>query len=128
MKKLFLSIVMLLSAASAWGAGGSSSVGPANPASVLCIEMGGDLDIVDGPGGQWGLCTIEEWRLFGELDKRGRLPELDFSGSGPMIGMPNPASVTCEKIGGKLEIRNETGGQAGYCSIEEWALYHWVNQ
>ena len=45
------------------------------------------------------------------------------------IGMANPASVYCGKIGGKLELRQETGGAAGYCHlpdgrvVEEWALY-----
>jgi putative hemolysin len=42
-------------------------------------------------------------------------------------GLANPASVFCEENGGKLEIRDETGGQAGYCvftdgsECEEWA-------
>lgn len=43
-------------------------------------------------------------------------------------GMPNPASVYCEDQGGTLEIRNEAGGQVGYCKFadgsecEEWAF------
>ncbi|AWM80070.1 hypothetical protein DKL61_06710 [Gammaproteobacteria bacterium ESL0073] len=43
--------------------------------------------------------------------------------------MANPASVYCEQIGGKLEIKNSTDGQYGMCTlpngeqIEEWALY-----
>ena len=47
----------------------------------------------------------------------------------PAIGMANPASVYCEKVGGKLDIVNENAGQVGYCTlpggerIEEWALY-----
>ncbi|MFZ2193091.1 MAG: DUF333 domain-containing protein [Candidatus Moraniibacteriota bacterium] len=43
------------------------------------------------------------------------------------LSMANPASVFCEKNGGKLEIRtDENGGQAGYCifsdgsECEEW--------
>ncbi len=45
------------------------------------------------------------------------------------VGMANPASVHCEKVGGKLEMRNETGGVAGYCHlpdgrvVEEWELF-----
>ena len=41
--------------------------------------------------------------------------------------MANPASVYCEQNGGKLEIRDETDGQVGYCMFtdgsecEEWA-------
>ncbi len=42
-------------------------------------------------------------------------------------GIANPASVFCAQNGGKLEIRDETGGQVGYCMFddgsecEEWA-------
>lgn len=45
-------------------------------------------------------------------------------------GMANPASVYCEKQGGKLEIRTAAnGGQTGYCRFpngkvcEEWKFY-----
>lgn len=48
----------------------------------------------------------------------------------PMTGMPNPASVHCEALGGSLEIRTDAdGGQYGMCRLpngricEEWALY-----
>lgn len=50
-------------------------------------------------------------------------------GTTPKIGMANPASVHCIELGGKLEIRSETGGQVGYCHlpdgrvVEEWALF-----
>jgi putative hemolysin len=43
------------------------------------------------------------------------------------FGLANPASVYCEQQGGKLEIRDETDGQVGYCMFddgsecEEWA-------
>lgn len=45
------------------------------------------------------------------------------------IGSPNPASQYCVEQGGKLEIRNETNGQVGYCHlpngqvVEEWKLF-----
>ncbi|NHO32185.1 putative hemolysin [Acetobacter fallax] len=45
------------------------------------------------------------------------------------IGMPNPASAYCIKVGGTLEIRKEADGSRGYCHlpdgrvIEEWTLY-----
>jgi uncharacterized protein len=44
-------------------------------------------------------------------------------------GLPNPASQYCVAKGGKLEIRNEKGGQAGYCvfpdgsECDEWAYF-----
>ena len=45
------------------------------------------------------------------------------------IGMPNPASVSCIKQGGTLEIVTGPAGQSGMCHLpsgqtcEEWALY-----
>ncbi|MBG0771203.1 MAG: DUF333 domain-containing protein [Anaerolineaceae bacterium] len=44
-------------------------------------------------------------------------------------GLANPASVYCEEQGGTLDIRDEDGGQVGYCifadgsECEEWAFY-----
>ncbi len=45
--------------------------GIANPASEYCVELGGDLDIREGPeGGQIGICVFpdgsecEEWALY----------------------------------------------------------------
>lgn len=46
-----------------------------------------------------------------------------------MVGMANPASVHCVKLGGRVEIRKEAGGEVGYCHlpdgrvIEEWKLF-----
>lgn len=45
------------------------------------------------------------------------------------VGLANPASQNCVRLGGKLEIRQETTGATGYCHlpdgrvIEEWALF-----
>lgn len=45
-------------------------IGMANPASVYCQEKGGQVQIVDGPGGQVGMCVfpngqaVEEWELY----------------------------------------------------------------
>ena len=45
------------------------------------------------------------------------------------VGLPNPASQHCVEQGYKLEIRDETDGQVGYCifpdgsECEEWAFY-----
>ena len=47
----------------------------------------------------------------------------------PSLGMANPASAFCVEKGGRLEIRNETQGQVGYCHladgkvIEEWTYF-----
>jgi len=48
----------------------SQEAGMANPASTHCVELGGELEIVDGVEGQYGLCHLpdgrvcEEWALF----------------------------------------------------------------
>jgi putative hemolysin len=45
------------------------------------------------------------------------------------LDMANPASVSCVDQGYKLEIRDEAGGQVGYCvfpngaECEEWAFF-----
>ena len=47
----------------------------------------------------------------------------------PPVGLANPASAFCIEKGGTLDIRDEAGGQVGYCTlpdgrvIEEWALF-----
>lgn len=47
----------------------------------------------------------------------------------PALGMANPASVYCAKLGGKLVIETHVAGQVGIChlpdgtQIEEWALF-----
>jgi len=44
----------------------------ANPASVFCVEQGGEVEIVDEEGGQVGYCIlpdgtrVEEWQYFRE--------------------------------------------------------------
>ena len=48
--------------------GGKTKI--ANPASVNCIDKGGKLEIMDGKGGQFGVCIFkdgsrcEEWSFF----------------------------------------------------------------
>lgn len=50
----------------------------------------------------------------------------------PAVGLANPASVHCQQVGGRLEIRRESGltpGEYGVCvfpdgrQCEEWALF-----
>ena len=47
----------------------------------------------------------------------------------PLVGMANPASVYCQKLGGKTIMKSNDKGQYGICEvpdgtqIEEWALY-----
>ena len=54
----------------------------ANPASVFCVEQGGEVEIVDETDGQVGYCNlpdgtrIEEWAYFNE-QTGGTIPEDD---------------------------------------------------
>ena len=47
----------------------------------------------------------------------------------PAVGMANPASVYCARLGGRLVIEGTARGQVGMCHLpdgsvqEEWALY-----
>ncbi|OFZ26731.1 MAG: hypothetical protein A2381_17225 [Bdellovibrionales bacterium RIFOXYB1_FULL_37_110] len=41
----------------------------ANPASVYCQKIGGELFIVTEPAGQKGMCTIEQWTLWDIFNK-----------------------------------------------------------
>lgn len=113
----------------------AQNAGMANPASVACVNGGGNLEIkTDATGGQYGMCNFpngtscEEWALFrGEGCKSGVAAA---ETTAAMAGMANPASVACGKAGGKTEIKTDaTGGQYGMCTFtngttcEEWALF-----
>ena len=45
------------------------------------------------------------------------------------IGMANPASVHCIRMGGKIDLVKEDAGVVGYCTLstgerkEEWSMY-----
>ena len=62
----------------------------ANPASVFCEQKGGSLAIVDGEGGQQGICTLsdgrkcEEWAYY-----RGTCPAAGC-GECPQLVPPGP--------------------------------------
>lgn len=50
------------------------------------------------------------------------------------IGMANPASVYCEKLGGTVHIKKTPQGEVGMCEladkteIEEWTLFRRDNK
>ncbi len=97
----------------------------ANPASVNCVNNGGNLSIVkDANGGEVGMCTLpdgtvcEDWAYF-----RGECPA-------PIANMTNPASTNCVEKGGNLSIvKDENGSETGMCTLpdgtvcEEWAYF-----
>jgi uncharacterized protein len=112
-----------------------TSASIANPASVNCGKVGGTLEIKkDIAGNEYGMCnfsngtTCEEWALF---RNEGCKPFSPATTTAPAVGMANPASVNCGKVGAVNEImKNADGSEFGMCkfpngtSCKEWALYH----
>ena len=100
--------------------GGGSSVGPANPASVYCKDLKGSLELETAPGGgQYANCVVDQWTLFRDMSSKGLVIHHNY---GPG-GMPNPAAVNCEDVGGTIRVVDTNEGQEGDCVIEEWTLF-----
>jgi hypothetical protein len=111
-----------------------ANAGMANPASVNCGKMGGKIENRnDTQGNEYGMCTFtngttcDEWALF---RNEGCKPFTPVTATPAAIGMANPASVNCGKIGATSEIMDDpNGGQYGMCKFpngtacEEWALF-----
>src|SRR4051794_36990913 len=86
----------------------------ANPASVQCATLKGQLKILTAPAGEVGICTfgkaaVEEWTLFHRF-QGGKLPKAialygshpDFQNAAPSrdVLIANPAAVYCAQLGG----------------------------
>lgn len=121
------------------------------PSGAYCASHGGSLEIRTEAAGQYGVCKFyggsecDTWAFYRGECKPGDCTKwetcklgadggaADASPAVPTSGcegcMANPASVNCEKKGGKLEIRTETAGQYGVCKFhdssecDEWAFY-----
>lgn len=48
-------------------------------------------------------------------------------GGGSSIGVGNPASANCLKLGGKLKNHKNKAGEYSNCHIDEWTLFHAMN-
>ena len=94
----------------------TGTAGMANPASVNCVNVGGQSVIMTNPdGSQYGMCNFtngtscEEWALFrGE----GCQPGVNANQTGmqprrqAIPGMANPASANCVNVGGTVQIKD----------------------
>jgi putative hemolysin len=125
-----------------------AGVGLPNPASQLCIELGGTLkSYVQEDGGAVSLCAfnddvylnglIEEWTLFRYM--KGDAPQSmavkayfdHVPYQAPTEGpVGHPALRYCEQVGGTRYIITESSGdESGVCKfedgsqIEEWTLF-----
>lgn len=82
-----------------------------------CLRTGGIGVVVNGAP----YCRLLDGRV---VDQR-----LLMFGRRRRAVMPNPASVQCERYGGRVEVVNGPAGQTGYCHlpngavVEEWALF-----
>jgi len=108
------------------------SAGIANPASVNCGKLGGKTEIKkDAQGNEYGMCTFtdgtscDEWALFRNEGCKPFTPTTQAA-----VGLANPASVNCGKVGATSVIMNNPdGSQYGMCKFpdgtvcEEWALF-----
>lgn len=124
---------------------GGNSADSTNPASTHCKKSGGQLNMVDTPRGQIGVCVFrdgsrcEEWAFYREQcaqgecrENTGMCPEKkdkkDKQKKGK-LDMSNPASQHCKKNGGTVTMVNTPQGQIGVCiwrdgsRCEEWAFY-----
>jgi putative hemolysin len=123
MKNLILSVFIVTSLNAMARTGGGSSIGPANPAAVNCIQMGGELETVVTPEGANANCVIEQWILLHAMLERGLVKDHKY---GPG-GMPSPAAVNCLDIAGALRMIETPEGKAGYCVVDQWALFRVID-
>lgn len=102
--------------------------GIANPASENCVKQGGNVSIVDGPKGQYGVCVFEdnlqceEWALM-----NGDCP----TGGVKITGYVTEAAVYCAITGGDYTVTGNSGekDEQGTCafksgkSCDVWKYY-----
>jgi putative hemolysin len=94
-------------------------IGMANPASVNCDKLGGEIEMKEGPGGTYGICFFEdnrqceEWALL-----RGECPE----GGVKVTGYDTDEEVYCAITGGEVNMDNETctTPEGKECSLKEF--------
>jgi len=123
--RITISIFSILSVGLQAFAGGSSTVGPGNPAAVNCIQLGGVLESYQTPAGASANCVIEQWQLYKEMSARGLTNPPHGSENG--VGMPNPAAVNCIDIEGQLRTVSSPTGQSGFCVVEQWTLFRVIH-
>ena len=121
-KNILLILVVLVSALEA-SAGGSSTVGPSNPAAVNCLYLGGALERTENSGGQDANCVIDQWKLFKEMSDRGLVKEH----IGENLSIPNPAALNCLEIKGNIRLEETLAGQKGLCVVAQWDLFRAIN-
>ena len=128
--------------------GGSGPGGVPNPASVFCAKFGENIGTSeDYEHVRYGLTSftlckigdamIEEWTLWRGVRGSEEAvqtflshPEVNIANSSQAIGVPNPAAVYCEGVGGGLQsVYTAEGNTISVCKfsdnskIEAWTLF-----
>ena len=67
------------------------------------------------------LCNVDSWTLFREMSKRNLVVNTNNSQPG-YIGMANPASVNCAKVGKETSVSTSSGSY-GVCSVDKFWLF-----
>jgi putative hemolysin len=98
------SLALGLAAVACGGDDDNDDVTLANPASVFCVEQGGEIVIDEVADGQVGICEIdgeriEEWEYY--------------RANHESVGLANPAAVFCADQGG------ETVGPEPMCVLPD---------
>lgn len=119
-KVLFIAFSILTATAHAFD-GGSSTVGPGNPASYNCLKLGGVLERT--PSGSYSNCVIECWKLYREMAKRNLVKPRDHEN----VSMPNPAAVNCLDLKGTLRPVRTLQGQRTDCVVAQWDLFRAID-
>ena len=94
-------------------------VGMANPASVNCVDKGGQLQIQQrGDGGEYGICYFEDNRQCEEWSlMRGECPV----GGLKITGYDNQSQVYCAITGGTVDMnKNTCTSKDKVCDLEEY--------
>jgi putative hemolysin len=94
--------------------------GGSDPASQLCVSLGGSLEEAGGKPPVLN-CVLEEWTLFRAMSARHLVRPISCPRDTPC--MPNPAARNCADIGGGYRVVRTPQGEDGYCVMESWALY-----
>ena len=96
----------------------SPMIGMSNPASVYCVEQGGESILVRSKKGDFGICklkdgtAVEEWEYY----RQNNTPQ---SLEAEMIGTPNPAAKFCVDKGGKsITVKDRKGNEKGVCKFK----------
>lgn len=102
------------------------NIGMPNPATVFCLQQGGQSQIVNTPEGQVGYCQfsdgtrVNQWQYFRDH----HAADIQKANS-----LPNPAAQFCVQQGGKSEIVQTNKGWVGYCQfsngtrVNEWEYF-----